>query len=88
MSRSKFAVIIVSVFVLIFQLGFFGFDEKVLYWMFALSPFLMAWLIYTVLKFGKPSVDNFEEKFYDDHSYRRNGKEEMVKESEELFAGY
>ncbi len=73
---------------LIFQIGFFGFDERVLYWMFAISPFLMAWMMYTVLRFGKSSGNSFDDKFYEDHPYRRNGKEELTTDSEELFPGY
>lgn len=36
------------------------------------GPFLVAWMVYKVLKDGVPSTREFNEHFYDDHEYRRN----------------
>jgi hypothetical protein len=33
--------------------------------------------VYVILKYGKPSEHTFEERFYDDWDYKRNGREEM-----------
>ena len=38
--------------------------------LFILSPIVV---IYVVLKYGKPSKYTFEERFYEDHDYERNG---------------
>ena len=43
--------------------------------MFLLSPFVVIYMAYTILKYGKPSKFTFDEKFYDDHEYMRNGIE-------------
>lgn len=85
MSRFKIAVISVSLFALLFQFAIYGFDERIVYVIFATSPFMMIWLVYTVLKHGKPIHESFDDKFYEDHPYRRNGKEEMSTEAEEMF---
>lgn len=39
--------------------------------MFVLSPFLVVWMVYRVLKDGKPSERSFSEYFYDDIDYKR-----------------
>jgi hypothetical protein len=39
--------------------------------MFVLSPFLVVWMVYTVLKYGKPSGKKFTDDFYDDVNYKR-----------------
>lgn len=85
MNKIRISVITVSLFVLIFQIGIYLFSESLLYSMFAISPFLMAWMIYTVLRFGKSASTSFDDKFYEDHSYNRNGKEGLNTEAEDLF---
>ena len=45
--------------------------------MFILSPFMVIAMLYVILKYGKPSRYTFDEIFYDDWDYERNGKEEM-----------
>lgn len=45
--------------------------------MFCIAPFLVIWMAYNILKHGKPSNRNFDDYFYDDWNYKRNGKEEL-----------
>jgi len=45
--------------------------------MFLLSPLVVTYMAYVILKYGKPSEYTFEERFYDDYDYIRNGREEM-----------
>jgi hypothetical protein len=40
--------------------------------MFILSPFVVIYMAYVILKYGKPSKHTFEERFYEDHDYERN----------------
>ncbi len=40
--------------------------------MYILSPFVMIYMVYVVLKYEKPSKLTFEERFYDDHNYKRS----------------
>jgi hypothetical protein len=39
--------------------------------MFVLSPFLVIWMVYRVLRDGKPSGRAFNDYFYDDVDYKR-----------------
>ena len=40
--------------------------------LFILSPIIVIYLAYVILKYGKPSKYTFEERFYDDFDYKRN----------------
>jgi hypothetical protein len=46
-------------------------DSIVIVMVFALSPFLITWMVYKVLKDGQPSARTFDEYFYDDIDIRR-----------------
>ena len=39
--------------------------------LFILSPFVVIYMAYVILKYGKPSQHTFEERFYDDYDYKR-----------------
>jgi hypothetical protein len=43
--------------------------------MFLLSPFVVLYMAYVILKYGKPSRFTFEERFYDDVDSFRVGHE-------------
>ena len=40
--------------------------------LFILSPIVVVYMVYVVLKYGKPSKYTFEERSYDDLDYKRN----------------
>ena len=40
--------------------------------LFILSPIVVIYMAYVILKYGKASGHTFEEKFYDDYDYKRN----------------
>ncbi len=66
----------VTLYAISFQLAiYFELPENIIFGMFTLSPFLVLYMVYIVLKYGKPSRYTFDERFYDDHDYVRNGKE-------------
>lgn len=78
MSRIKFPVISVTLFMVIYNLlPFFNVSSNVIVALFIVSPFAVIWMVYCVLKNGKPSEKNWDDYFYEDYDYRRNGKEEM-----------
>lgn len=58
-------------------LPFFNVSSNVIVALFIVSPFAVIWMVYCVLKNGKPSEKNWDDYFYEDYDYRRNGKEEM-----------
>lgn len=76
MQRMRIVIILVSLFTAIYHASpFLGFSEGMIIFMFLLSPFVVIYMAYTILKYGKPSKFTFDEKFYDDHEYMRNGTE-------------
>ena len=59
-------------------------DAMVIVLVFALSPFLLTWMVYKILKDSEPSTRTFGEYFYDDIDiHRLQGKE--VSEYPEYF---
>lgn len=77
MKKVEVVVILVTIYAVLFQAApLLGFPEQLIYAMFFLSPFCILYMVYIVLKFGEPSRHTFDERFYDDWDYKRNGKEE------------
>lgn len=71
-------ITIVTIYAIFFQVApSIGIADEIIFTLFFLSPFLVIYMAYVVLKYGKPSGNTFDERFYDDWDYRRNGKEEM-----------
>jgi hypothetical protein len=78
MKKLPLAIGIVTLYALLFQLTpYIGIPANIIFSMFLFSPFLVMYMAYVILKYGKPSQHTFEERFYDDYDYTRNGKEEM-----------
>ena len=71
-------VVLVSLFALLYQAAFLSsLPEQVILFLYLLSPFLLILMVYIVLKNGKPSAHSFDERFYDDWDYQRNGREDI-----------
>lgn len=51
---------------------FIGIPDIMIIFMWVLSPFLVIWLVFHVLKDGKASDRTFEEYWYDDVDIRRS----------------
>ena len=78
MARIKIPVIGVTLFMVIYNLlPFFGVHSNLIIALFIVSPFAVIWMVYAVLKNGTPSQKTWDEHFYEDYDYRRNGKEEL-----------
>ena len=78
MKKVPFTVTIATILAVFYQVApHFGISERYMYLLFFLSPFLVMYMAYVILKYGRPSGNTFDERFYDDWDYRRNGKEEM-----------
>ena len=77
MKKPKIAIAIVTIYLIIFQLLLqLNIDISVIFSMLAFAPFIILYMVYVILKYGKPSEHTFDERFYDDWDYVRNGKEE------------
>lgn len=71
MKGIRFPVFFVTAFLFVYTaFAYFSLDAVVVM-MFSISPFLVVWMVYRVLKYGKPSGRTFSEYFYDDMHYRR-----------------
>lgn len=78
MKKPEIAIAIVTIYLIVFQLALYmDIDIKLLFSILSLSPFFIMYMVFVILKYGKPSKYNFDERFYDDRDYIRNGKEEL-----------
>lgn len=69
-----FPVALVTLFAFFYQATpYFGFSDTAIMLMFCISPFLFIWMVYRVLRDGKPSEKTWDEHFYEDLDYRRSG---------------
>jgi hypothetical protein len=76
MKKPKIAIAIATVYLLIFQVVLHtDVSLTIIFGMLSVSPFFILYMVYAVLKYGKPSQYTFEERFYDDWDYVRSGKE-------------
>lgn len=76
MKKVGIVVGFVTLFAILFQISpFIGIPEQLIFFMFFISPFPVIYMVYVILKYGKPSGNTFEERFYEDYDYKRNGKE-------------
>lgn len=78
MKKVPLIINLVTLYAIIFQvLIVTEYDEPLIFTLFFLSPLPVAYMVYVILKHGKPSGHTFNERFYDDWDYVRNGNEEM-----------
>ncbi|HEX6847842.1 MAG TPA: hypothetical protein VF144_12740, partial [Chitinophagaceae bacterium] len=73
MKRPAIVITIATLYLLFFHVSpHIGIPEEAIIAMFILSPFLVIYMAYVILRYGKPSKYTFDEKFYEDHEYRRD----------------
>lgn len=78
MKNIQFPIILVTSFAVLYNaLPFLGANENQIAALFIISPFAVIWMVYRILKDGVPSEKTWDEYFYEDLNYRRNGKEEL-----------
>ncbi|ULQ54766.1 hypothetical protein [Flavihumibacter fluvii] len=76
MKKSTIVVVCVTLYMLLFHASpFLGVPDEIITGLFLLSPILVIYMAVVILKNGKPSGYSFNERFYDDWDYTRNGKE-------------
>lgn len=81
MKQLKAPVFFVSILVLIYAVSpQIGFSDSAVILFSLLLPVPVIWMVYRILKEGTPTTKTWEEHFYEDHTYKRRGREEMVKE--------
>jgi hypothetical protein len=73
MKKPAIIIILATLYLFVFQASpYIGIADEAIIAMFILSPVVVIYMVYVVLKFGKPSRHTFEERFYDDVDYDRN----------------
>lgn len=72
MKKPAVIIAIATLYLVIFQSApLIGIPDEAIIAMFILSPFIVIYMVYVVLKYGKPSGHTFEERFYDDYDHRK-----------------
>ena len=78
MKKVAVSISIGTLYALFFQATpYLGIPDRLIFGMALFAPVVILYMVYVILKYGKPSSHTFDERFYDDFDYVRNGKEEM-----------
>lgn len=72
MKKPAIVITIATLYLLFFKASpYIGIPDGAIIGMFILSPLIVIYMAYVILKYGKPSKHTFEERFYDDYDYKR-----------------
>lgn len=67
MKNVKIVVTVATLYLIIFNILLYtGVAKQLVFLMLTFSPFVLIYMVYVILKYGKSSNYTFEEKFYDD----------------------
>ncbi|MBW7914575.1 MAG: hypothetical protein H3C54_12970 [Taibaiella sp.] len=67
MTKMWIVVSLVTLFAVVYHAApFIGLPDNLIIGMFILSPFLVVYMAYVILKYGKPSAHTFDERWYED----------------------
>lgn len=73
MKKTWIVITMATLYAVFFQVSpYINFSENIITALFILSPFVVVYMTYVILKDGKPSDHSFEDRFYDDYDYKRN----------------
>lgn len=76
MKKIALPLLSTSLLLLLFTvLCFFEANIDIIIAIFLLSPFVIIWMVCKVLQSGTPSGKTWDEYFYEDFDYRKNGTE-------------
>jgi hypothetical protein len=71
MKRPAIIISVATLYLVFFYLSpHIGIPEEAIIAMFILSPFLVIYMAYVILRYGKPSKYTFDEKFYEDYDHK------------------
>ena len=67
MKKVQLVIIFVTLFAVFYNISpHIGISSQAITLMFILSPFLVIYMAYVILKYGKPSGHTFDDRFYED----------------------
>ena len=73
MKKTVIVITLATLYVLLFHSSpLIGIPDEFIIAMFILSPIVVIYMAYVILKYGKPSGHTFEERFYEDYDHRKN----------------
>ena len=73
MKKPAVIITIATLYLFIFHLSpYINIPDAVIIAMFIVSPLVLIYMVYVILRFGKPSKYTFDERFYEDLDYNRN----------------
>lgn len=73
MRKPAIIITIATLYLFFFHLSpYINVPDEFIIAMFILAPFVLIYMAYVVLKYGKPSKYTFDERFYDDVDFSRN----------------
>jgi hypothetical protein len=76
MKKSFIGIAIATIHIIIFQLLILlNSDLGIILFILSFAPLTIIYMVYAVLKYGKPSKYTFDERFYEDLNYTPNGKD-------------
>ena len=72
MKKPTIVIALATLFMVFYNLSpYIGIPDEFIIAIFILSPIILIYMVYVILRFGKPSKHTFEERFYDDLDYDR-----------------
>ena len=67
MKRVQVVITFVTLFAVVYHSApYIGIPDTAIFVMFLISPFLVLYMAYVILKYGKPSEYTFDERYYED----------------------
>jgi hypothetical protein len=67
MRKVSVVVSVVTLFAIVCQLApYIAISDRATLFMFIISPFVVIYMAYVILKYGRPSGNTFDEKYYKD----------------------
>ena len=67
MKKTAIIITIATLYVLLYHSSpIVGLPDEFIIGMFIFAPIVVIYMVYVVLKYGKPSSHTFEERFYED----------------------
>lgn len=71
MKNVKIVVAVATLYLIIFNILLYaGVAKELVFLMLTFSPFVIIYMVYVILKYGKASGYTFKERFYDDWDQR------------------
>lgn len=67
MKKVPVVIGLVTLFAVFYNISpYIGIPADAIVFMYILSPFLVIYMAYVILKYGEPSLHTFDERFYED----------------------